>query len=137
VSLTLEAIAERIVWWKPAAEAIADRRHFLARVMATGTFDEVRFVAEIFPPDAFRDVLENPPAGVFDARSWAYWNVLFERDAGQLPGRRLPATPRVGRVAARHATAPGDDVKSEVRRMRRSISSSARAGRAGPCRSSR
>jgi hypothetical protein len=89
VNLTLEAVAARVVWWKPAAEALADRRHFLARVMAAGTFDEVRCVRGHFPPEAFRAVLEDPPSGVFDARSWAYWNLVFDRDAPELPRRRL------------------------------------------------
>lgn len=91
MSLTLEAIAERIVWWKPAAEVLADRRHFLARVMAMGTFDEVCFVHRVFPAEAFRAVLDDPPPGVFDPRSWAYWNVVFDREASELPRRRFSA----------------------------------------------
>ena len=89
MSLTLEAVAGRVIWWKPASEALADRRHFLARVMASGTFDEVCFVQSHFPPEAFRAVLEDPPAGVFDPRSWAYWNLVCGRDAPELPRRRL------------------------------------------------
>jgi hypothetical protein len=92
VSLTLEAIAERVVWWKPPAEALADRRYFLARVMASGMFDEVRCVRAHFPPEEFRAVLEDPPAGVFDPRSWAYWNLVFDRKAPELPRRRLPVS---------------------------------------------
>ena len=80
MSLTLEAVAERVIWWKPPAQALADRRCFLARVMTLGTFDEVRCVRGHFPP-----------AGVFDPRSWAYWNLVFEREAPELPRRRLPA----------------------------------------------
>ena len=91
MSVTLEAVAARVVWWKPTAEALADRRHFLARVMTAGTFDEVRCVQAHFPLEAFRAVLDDPPAGVFDPRSWAYWNLVFERDAGEVPQRRLPA----------------------------------------------
>jgi hypothetical protein len=90
VSLTLEAVAGRVIWWKPPAEALADRPYFLARVMAAGTFDEVRCVRGHVPPEAFRAVLEDPPAGVFDPRSWAYWNLVFAREAPELPGRRLP-----------------------------------------------
>lgn len=29
--------------------------------------------------EEFREVLENAPAGVFDARSWAYWNLKCDR----------------------------------------------------------
>jgi hypothetical protein len=89
VNLTVEAVAERVSWWKRPAEALADHRHFLARVMAAGTFDEVLCVRGHFPPEAFRAVLEDPPAGVFDPRSWAYWNLMFDREAPELPRRRL------------------------------------------------
>lgn len=94
MSLTLEAIAERVVWWKPPAQALADRRYFLAHVMASGTFDEVRCVRGHFPQEAFRAVLEDPPPGLFDPRSWAYWNLVFDREAPDLPRRRLPAAGR-------------------------------------------
>ena len=91
MSLTLEAVAGRVIWWKPPSHALADRRYFLARVMAAGTFDEVCCVRGHFTPEAFRAVLEDPPAGMFDPRSWAYWNLVFDRDAPELPRRRLPA----------------------------------------------
>lgn len=90
MSLTLEAVAERVTWWKPPAQALADRRSFLARVMTAGTFDEVRCVRSHFSPEAFRAVLEDPPVGVFDPRSWAYWNLVFDREAPELPRRLLP-----------------------------------------------
>jgi hypothetical protein len=32
-------------------------------------------------------VLEHPPPGVFDARSWAYWNLVL---AGRPPAPPLP-----------------------------------------------
>lgn len=90
MSLTLEAVAQRIIWWKLPAQALADRRYFLACVMTSGTFEEVRCVRRHFPPEAFRAVLEDPPPGVFDRRSWAYWNLMFDREAPELPRRRLP-----------------------------------------------
>jgi hypothetical protein len=65
MTLTLDAAAARVVWWKEPSEALADPRHFLARVMAVGTFD---------------------------ARSWAYWNLVCDRQASELPRRRLPGT---------------------------------------------
>jgi hypothetical protein len=92
VSLTLEAVAERVIWWKTPAEALADCRYFLAWVMTAGTFEEVRCVRGYFPSEAFRAVLEDPPPGVFDPRSWAYWNLMFDREAPELPRRRLPAS---------------------------------------------
>jgi hypothetical protein len=92
MTLRLDAVAARVIWWKEPSEALADPRHFLARVMAGGTFDEVLVVRAHFPPDAFHAVLDDPPPGVFDARSWAYWNLVYERQASEIPRRRLPQT---------------------------------------------
>ncbi len=43
-----------------------------------------------FPESALREVLANPPAGVFDPRSWSYWHVRFGLEPGELPRRTLP-----------------------------------------------
>jgi hypothetical protein len=88
---SLQEIAARVVWWKPPAQALADRRYFLARVMAAGTFEEVRVVRAQFPDEAFHAVLDDPPPGVFDPRSWAYWHLVLGRPPAALPRRRIPA----------------------------------------------
>lgn len=38
----LLAVAERVVWFKPPAEALADPVHFLAHVMTYGTVEDLR-----------------------------------------------------------------------------------------------
>lgn len=45
----LLAVAERVVWFKPPAEALADPVHFLAHVMTYGTVED---------PEGFRYALE-------------------------------------------------------------------------------
>ena len=50
MTVTLDAVAARVIWWKDPSEALADPRHFLACVMAGGTFDEVLVVRAHFPP---------------------------------------------------------------------------------------
>ncbi len=87
----LLAVAERVVWFKPPLEALADPVHFLAHVMTYGTLEDLRALEGVVGPDDFREVLEHAPPGVFDARSWAYWNLKYGRvPAPPLPEREIP-----------------------------------------------
>lgn len=85
----LEGVAARLVWWKRPAEALADPQRFLAQVMTYGTVEDLAVVQRHFPERAFREVLADPPPGVFDPRSWAYWHLRFGLEAPELPRRRL------------------------------------------------
>lgn len=82
----LLAVAERVVWFKPPAEALADPVHFLAHVMTYGSIEDLRALHGLVGPKEFREVLDHAPPGVFDARSWAYWNLK----CGLQPALRLP-----------------------------------------------
>lgn len=75
----LLAVAERVVWFKPPHEALADRIHFLAHVMTFGTVEDLLILNRFVGPQEFQEVLDHPPPGVFDQRSWAYWNLKFQR----------------------------------------------------------
>ena len=87
----LERVASRLFWWKPPSEALAFPNRFLAQVMTYGTIEDLAVVRRHFPDSAFREVLADPPAGVFDPRSWTYWHVRFGLEAPpELPKRQLP-----------------------------------------------
>ena len=87
----LERVVSRLFWWKSSAEALADPIRFLAQVMTYGTIEDLTVVERHFPESAFRDVLDNPPAGVFDPRSWNYWHVRFGiTPTPELPKRQIP-----------------------------------------------
>jgi hypothetical protein len=87
----LERVASRLFWWKTPAEALKDPVRFLAQVMTYGTIEDIATTQRYFPESAFFEVLSNPPAGVFDQRSWAYWHVRFGLEAAlPLPKRKLP-----------------------------------------------
>jgi hypothetical protein len=85
----LERVASRLVWWKQPAETLTDSHRFLAQVMTYGTVEDLAVVQRHFPERAFREVLADPPPGVFDPRSWAYWHLRFGLAAPELPKRRL------------------------------------------------
>jgi hypothetical protein len=74
-----------------ATEALAYPNRFLAQAMTYGTIEDLAVVKRYLPESAFREVLADPPAGVFDPRSWAYWHVRFGLEPPtELPKRFLP-----------------------------------------------
>jgi hypothetical protein len=86
----LEKVASRLFWWKSPEEALADQNRFLAQVMTYGTIEDLAIARRYFPESAFREVLANPPAGVFDPRSWSYWHLRFGLEPPvDLPRRKL------------------------------------------------
>jgi len=82
----LLAVAQRVVWFKPPVEALAEPVHFLAHVMTYGTLEDLRALRDVVGLAEFREVLDHAPPGVFDPRSWAYWNLK----CGRLPTPPLP-----------------------------------------------
>lgn len=90
VEAALRDLARRLVWWREPDAALADPRRFLAQAMTDANLDEMRFLREVYGDDALRSVLEDPPPGVFDRRSWAYWHVKLGYDTvPPLPVRQL------------------------------------------------
>jgi hypothetical protein len=84
-------VARRVVWFEEPARALADRVQFLAHLMVFGTVEDLKALRGIVSKDDYRELLEHAPAGVFDARSWAYWNLVCGRQpTPPLPMRRLP-----------------------------------------------
>ena len=79
-------VARRVVWFKEPEEALADPVHFLAHVMTYGTVEDLKELRGIVGKDELCAVLDNAPPGVFDARSWAYWNLK----CGRRPAPPLP-----------------------------------------------
>jgi hypothetical protein len=87
----LENLAGRLIWWQPPAEAVRDGQRLLAQVMAYGTTEDLAVARRHFPASAFCAVLAQPPPGLFDPRSWAYWHVVFGLDPSrELPRREVP-----------------------------------------------
>lgn len=83
-------LASKLFWWKSSTEALKNPMRFVAQVMTLGDWAEVRLVERYLGREAFLKVLQSPPPGVFDARSWAYWHAVFRKTpAPKLPRRNL------------------------------------------------
>jgi hypothetical protein len=90
ITAALLAVARRVVWFKEPFETLADPAHFLAHVMTYGTVEDLRAAQEALGPNDFREALEHAPPGIFDPRSWAYWNLKYAiTPTPALPVRRL------------------------------------------------
>lgn len=84
----LRAVARRVVWFKEPDAALADPPHFLAHVMTYGTAEDLAALREIVPRAVMLEALDQAPPEIFDARSWAYWQLVL---AGRTPPPPLPA----------------------------------------------
>ncbi len=83
----LQMVTKRIVWFKKPKDALQDTKLFLAHVMTYGTLSDITTTLHYFSESDFEAVLVDPPPGIFDRRSWTYWNVRYRREP-------VPALPK-------------------------------------------
>ena len=79
-------VARRVVWFEEPERALADPVQFLTHVMVFGGIEDLEALRGVVDYDDYREVLEKAPPGIFDARSWAYWNLV----CGRQPAPPLP-----------------------------------------------
>ena len=85
-------LAPAYVWWKSPDEAIRYPYHLLARIMDTGTIEDIAQVMAIFDKSTLREVVANAEAGWFRPNSWHlwhYWLGLADFDAVPLLPKRV------------------------------------------------
>jgi prophage regulatory protein len=87
----MSQVARRVVWWQSTQQTLERPLDFVARVMATGSLDEVRQVERFFGEPTLRKAVVQAPPGVFDRRAWNYWLLLLGLDrTTPLPTRQVP-----------------------------------------------
>jgi hypothetical protein len=79
-------VARRVVWFKTPEEALSNPAHFLAHVMTYGSCEDLEALCVWVKDEDYLEALDNAPPGVFDPRSWTYWNLRF----GRVPTPPLP-----------------------------------------------
>lgn len=85
------AVAQRVLWFESPEDALRYPKRFLAYLMTYGTLEEILVARKYFSEDEFKAVLLEPPAGIFDVRSWNYWNIVYKRTpVPPLPQRIIP-----------------------------------------------
>lgn len=88
----LENVARRVIWFEEPRQALADPIRFLAYAMTYGDHADMRAVRQHLPDSDLLDALSKAPPGIFDPRSWAYWNLMLGRyPTPPMPERSLEA----------------------------------------------
>jgi hypothetical protein len=86
----LIAVAAKVFWWGTPKEKLDDLGRFVAQVMVYGDWQDVQKTMHLLGKHTFVSVLDTPPAGIFDKKSWNYWHLYFGRDpVPPLPQRQL------------------------------------------------
>lgn len=84
-------VAERIIWFENAEETLRYPKRFLAYLMTFGTLEDVLTAKKYFSDEDFQGTLLDAPPGIFDERSWSYWNGVYKlKPLPPLPRRRIP-----------------------------------------------
>jgi hypothetical protein len=78
--------AKRIVWFKPPDEALDNAVELMAYAMRHATDEDMALLLGHIGESGLREAIDNAPAGIIDARSWAYWNAKI----GRYPTPPLP-----------------------------------------------
>ena len=86
----LTRVASQVIWFEPPAKALSDPVRFLTYAMTYGTHEDMKVVRQHVSDEELLEALVQAPPGIFDARSWAYWNVMLGRyPTPPLPERQL------------------------------------------------
>ena len=90
INLTAEMrrAVQRCVWFEPPEEAIKDIPRLAAYILTHGVPEDTQVLRKQLSDNDLKQVLDEAPAGIYDARSWAYWNLVIGRyDTPPLPVR--------------------------------------------------
>jgi hypothetical protein len=82
-------VARRVFWWGHPEDWLEEPLRFVAQVMTYGDWHDVRTTLSALGEQAFLRVLENPPSGVFDVKSWTFWHTYYHRPVPAMPVRKL------------------------------------------------
>jgi hypothetical protein len=86
----LIALARRVIWFEPPHKALADPVRLTAYTLTYGAHADCQTLRRHLSDDDLRAALDRAPPGIFDPRSWAYWNLCLGRyPTPPLPERRL------------------------------------------------
>ena len=87
----LAQVAKRVIWFEHPEKAISDPIRFVAYAMTYGSHADISIIRQYASDEDIHEALDKAPPGIFDERSWAYWNLKFGRyPTPPLPTRKLP-----------------------------------------------
>jgi hypothetical protein len=86
----LRRAAEHCVWFEPPEQAVQDTARLAAYILTYGTPEDTYALRDQLDDAALAECLDHAPPGIFDPRSWAYWNLIVgRRTAPPMPERHF------------------------------------------------
>jgi hypothetical protein len=82
----IEWVAERVMWFEEPDKATSDMARFVAYVMTYGDHADMNRIRQHLTDDELREAIDSAPPGIFDPRSWTYWNLKL----GRYPAPPMP-----------------------------------------------
>lgn len=83
-------VARRVVWFAEPTIALSNPLHFISHVLVYGTISDLHVLWKFVDKSDLKEILDNAPPGIFDIRSWVYWNLMCGRDSPPpLPQRKF------------------------------------------------
>ncbi len=73
----MKEVSRRVLWFETPEQAVADPIRFASYAMTYGAHEDMKVLRRYLSDDDLREALSEAPAGIFDARSWAYWNLMM------------------------------------------------------------
>lgn len=83
------AIAERVIWFKPPADALAHPYELMSYALQYGTADDMAILIDTIGNQGLVDAIEHAHPGIISPRSWAYWTLKAGCYGTPLPKRTL------------------------------------------------
>jgi hypothetical protein len=87
----MKKAVERCVWFEPPEQAVKDIPRLAAYILTYGTPEDTFALREQINDAELKKCLDKAPPGIYDKRSWAYWNLVVGRyDTPPMPERKFP-----------------------------------------------
>ena len=84
----LKMAVQRCVWFEPPEVAIQDIARLTAYILTYGTPEDTFALRCQMNNEMLLECLDKAPPGIYDKRSWAYWNLVAGRyDPPSMPKR--------------------------------------------------
>jgi len=86
----LRKAARRCIWFEPPEVALKEPGLLAAYIFTYGSQEDVTALRCQITQDDLRCLLDAAPPGIYDPRSWAYWNLMAGRyETPPMPQRQL------------------------------------------------
>ena len=86
----LRKAAQQCIWFEPPEMALKEPGRLPAYIFTCGSLEDVTALRCQITQDDLQRLLDAAPPGIYDPRSWAYWNLMAGRyTTPPMPQRKL------------------------------------------------